>query len=133
MTSAALINALLYELAKWLIKRKPALAFSPLMKRLLAWCRPDWEQWKVSQTMKSVDKQTVELVKQWEKEERIEKTTALVEQAKILYPQARITALPDAIVPSVMIEQEAAEESSDDVKALGGEMRITSFGQYTRS
>jgi hypothetical protein len=133
MTSAALINALLYELAKWLIKRKPALAFSPLMKRLLAWCRPDWEQWKVSQTMKSVDKQTVELVKQWEKEERIEKTTALVEQAKILYPQARITALPDAVVPSVMIEQEAAEESSDDVKALGGEMRITSFGQYTRS
>jgi hypothetical protein len=103
------------------------------MKRLLAWCRPDWEQWKVSQTMKSVDKQTVELVKQWEKEERIEKTTALVEQAKILYPQARITALPDAVVPSVMIEQEAAGESSDDVKALGGEMRITSFGQYTRS
>jgi hypothetical protein len=133
MTSAALINALLYELAKWLIKRKPALASSPLMKRLLAWCRPDWEQWKVSQTMKSVDKQTVELVKQWEKEERIEKNTALVEQAKMLYPQARITALPDAVVPSVMIEQEAAEESSDDVKALGGEMRITSFGQYTRS
>jgi hypothetical protein len=127
MTRAALINALLYELAKWLIQRKPALAFSPLVIRLLAWCRPDWEQWKVDRAMESVDKQTVELVEQWEKEERTEKATVLVEQAKALCPQAKITALPDAVVPSIMIEQEATEESSDDVKALGGEMRITSF------
>lgn len=53
------------------------------------------------------------------------KAATLVEQAKKLYPNATITALPDAIVPSVMIQQEAADDASEDVKALGGEMRIT--------
>jgi len=126
MTSAALINALLYELAKWLIKRKPALAFSPLMIRLLAWCKPDWEQWKVSQTMKSVDSQAASLVEQWEKEEDKAKSEQLLEKAKELFPSATVTIVPDAAVPSVMIIHEADANASDEVKALGGEMRIAS-------
>jgi hypothetical protein len=126
MTSAALINALLYELAKWLIKRKPALAFSPLMKRLLAWCRPDWEQWKVSQTMKSVDSQAAALVQQWEKDDKANQTIQLVQKAQQLFPDAVVTSIPNAPIPSVMIEKEAASNASDAVKALGGEMRIVS-------
>jgi hypothetical protein len=126
MTSAALINALLYELAKWLIKRKPALAFSPLMIRLLAWCRPDWEQWKTEQTMKSVDNQAAALVEQWEKEEDKAESEQLLQKAKALFPHATVTIVPDAAVPSVMIIHEADENASDAVKALGGEMRIMS-------
>ena len=126
MTSAALINALLYELAKWFIERKPALAFHPLIIRLLAWCRPDWEQWKVSQTMKSVDSQAAALVEQWEKEEDKTKSEQLLEKAKGLFPSATVTIVPDAPVPSVMIIHEADENASDEVKALGGEMRIAS-------
>jgi len=38
---------------------------------------------------------------------------------------ATITALPDAIVPSVMIVHNASEEASDAIKALGAELRIT--------
>jgi hypothetical protein len=91
MTSAALINALLYELAKWLIKRKPALAFSPLMIRLLAWCRPDWEQWKTEQTMKNVDSQAASLVDQWEKEEDKAESGQLLQKAKALFPNATVT------------------------------------------
>jgi hypothetical protein len=125
MSLSELINALLYELAIWLVAKYPSLAFNAWVARLIVWCRPDWTQWKTQQTMKDVDRQTVKIVEQWEKEERIEKATTLVEQAKKLYPHATITALPDAIVPSVMIQQEAAEDASDDVKALGGEMRIT--------
>jgi hypothetical protein len=125
MTLSALINALLYELAIWLVAMRPSLAFSPWLTRLIVWCRPDWTKWKTQQTMKDVDRQTVKIVEQWEKEERIEKATTLAEQAKQLYPNAIVTPLPDAVVPSVMIEHEAAEDASDDVKALGGEMRIT--------
>jgi hypothetical protein len=125
MTLSALVNALLYEVAIWLVAKYPSLAFSPWLTRLIVWCRPDWTEWKTQRTMKDVDKQTVKIVEQWEKEERIEKATTLVEQAKKLYPHATITALPDAVVPSVMIQQEAAEDASDDVKVLGGEMRIT--------
>jgi len=127
MTSAALINALLYELAKWLIERKPAIAFSPLMIRLLAWCRPDWKQWKVSQAMKSVDSQAASLVEQWAKEEDKAKSEQLLEKAKALFTSATVTIVPDAAVPSVMIIHEADENASDEVKALGGEMRIASF------
>jgi hypothetical protein len=126
MTSAALINALLYELAKWLIERKPALAFSPLMIRLLAWCRPDWEQWKTGQTMKSVDSQAASLVEQWGKEEDKAESEQLLQKAKALFPNATVTIVPDAAVPSVMIIHEADEDASDAVKALGGEMRIMS-------
>ena len=125
MTLSALINALLYELAIWLIAHRPSMAFNPWVIRLIVWCRPDWTEWKTQSTVKQVDKQAVKIVEQWEKEERKEKAATLVEQAKQLYPRATITALPDAIVPSVMIQQEAADDASDDVKALGGEMRIT--------
>lgn len=125
MTLSALINALLYELAIWLVAHRPSMAFSPWLTRLIVWCRPDWTEWKTQQTVKDVDKQTVKIVEQWEKEKRTEKAATLAEQAKKLYPHAVITPLPDAIVPSVMIQQEAADDASDDVKALGGEMRIT--------
>ena len=125
MTLSALINALLYELAIWLVLMRPSLAFNPWLSKLIVWCRPDWTECKTQQLMKDVDKQTVKIVEQWEKEKRIEKATTLAEQAKQLYPNAIVTPLPDAIVPSVMIEHEAPEDASDDVKALGGEMRIT--------
>ena len=90
MTRAALINALLCELAKWLVQRKPALAFHPLIIRLLAWCKPDWEQWKVSETMKSVDSQTAALVEQWEKDDKTNQAIRLFlknleESCKIFY------------------------------------------------
>jgi hypothetical protein len=49
----------------------------------------------------------------------------LASKAQELFPEATVTPLPQAIVPSVMIVHEAAEGSSDAVKALGGELRIT--------
>jgi hypothetical protein len=127
VTTTALINALLYQLAKWLIERKPAFAFHPLMIRLLAWCRPDWEQWKVSETMKSVDSQAAALVKQWEKDDKANQTIQLVQKAQQLFPDAIVTSIPNAPIPSVMIEKQAASDASDAVKALGGEMRIASL------
>jgi hypothetical protein len=127
MTRGALINALLYELAKWLIKHKPAIAFSPLMIRLLAWCRPDWEQWKVSETMESVDSQASALLQQWEKDDKTNQAIQLVQKAQQLFPDAIVTSVPNAPIPSVMIEKEAASNASNGVKALGGEMRIASL------
>jgi hypothetical protein len=125
MTLSALINALLYELAIWLVLMRPSMAFNPWLSRLIVWCRPDWTEWKTQQIMKDVDRQTVKIVEQWEKEERINNAATLAEQARQLYPHAVVTPLPDAVVPSVLIQQEAAKDASDDVKALGGEMRIT--------
>ena len=125
MTLAALVNALLYELVKGLVESRPALAFHPLIQRLLAWCKPDWEQWKAGKTMADVDKQAVQLVEQWEKEERQKEDNALVEKAKALFPDATVTSI-EAPVPSVMILQDAPPDASDAIKALGGEMRIAS-------
>ena len=127
MTKGALINALLYELVKWLIQRKPALAFSPLIIRLLSWCRPDWEQWKINETMESVDSQAAALLQQWEKNDKTNQNIQLVQKAQQLFPDAIVTNMPNAPIPSVMIEKEAASNASDGVKALGGEMRIASL------
>lgn len=87
--------------------------------------RPFWEEWKVQFTLEAVDKQAEELVAQWEVDERKVRAEALATKAQELFPEATVTPLPDAIVPSVMIVHEASEDSSDAVKALGGELRIT--------
>ena len=87
--------------------------------------RPFWEAWKVQFTLEEVDKQAEVLVEQWEIEEREGRSAVLAIKAKELFPEATVTPLPDAIVPSVMIVHEAPPDASDEIKALGGELRIT--------
>ena len=125
MTNETILNALCYELAMWAVERWPSLAFQPWFKLLIEHCRPFWAEWKTQLTLKEVDRQAEQLKDQWEKEEREHKAEALAAKAQELFPKATVTALPDAIVPSVMIVHEAPPEASDEIKALGGELRIT--------
>jgi hypothetical protein len=119
-------NALCYELGLWAVSRRPSLALQPWFKRLMEWCRPDWAEWKTQLTLQQVDKQAKQLVEQWEKEERETKANALAWEAHKLFPDAIVTPLPDAIVPSVMIEKAPPADASEAIKALGfGELRIT--------
>lgn len=125
MKSEVLFYALCYEVAMACITRWPRLSFSPWMKLLIVHCRPFWSEWKTQTTLQAVDRQAVQLKDQWEREEKQAKITALADKAQELFPNAIVTALPDAIVPSVMIAHEAPENASDEIKALGGEIRIT--------
>jgi len=125
MSGQSWFNALCYEAGLWAVTKRPSLAFQPWFKMLMAYCRPDWAEWKTKIVMEKVDKQAAVLVKQWEKEERETKANALADQAKKLFPDAIVTPLPDAIVPSVMIEKAPPADASEAVKALGGELRIT--------
>lgn len=125
MSREAWFNALCYEAGLWAVERRPSLASSPWFKLLMAHCRPDWTEWKTKVVMEAVDKQAVALVEQWEQEERETKANALAEKAQELYPQAKVTPIPDAVVPSVLIETAPPADASEAVKALGGELRIT--------
>lgn len=125
MTKETFFFAFSYELAMEAAKRWPGLRFKPWFPLLISHCLPFWTEWKTQNTLKKVDEQAKELVAQWEKEEREIVANKLAEKAQELFPQATITPLPDAMVPSVMIIHEAPESASDDVKALGGELRIT--------
>jgi hypothetical protein len=119
-------NALCYELGLWAVSRRPSLVFRPWFKRLMEHCRPDWAEWKTQSTLQQVDRQAKQLVEQWEKEERETKANALAEEAHKLFPDAIVTPLPNAIVPSVMIEKAPPADASEAIKALGfGELRIT--------
>ena len=125
MSSQSWFNALCYEAGLWAVTKRPSLAFQPWFKMLMAYCRPDWVEWKTKIVMEKVDEQAAVLVKQWEREERETKANALADQAKRLFPDAIVTPLPNAIVPSVMIEKAPPADASEAVKALGGELRIT--------
>jgi hypothetical protein len=114
-----------YEAGLWAAKKWPWLVLVLGYKNIMDILRPFWEAWKVQFTMEEVDKQATTLVEQWEIEDREGRSAVLASKAQQLFPEATITPLPDAIVPSVMIVHEAAEGSSDAVKALGGELRIT--------
>lgn len=125
MTTTAWFNAICYELGLWAAQQWPSIAFKPWFKLLMANCRPDWVQWKTAIVMEAVDRQAKSLVQQWEQEHRTETAVKLAEKAQELFPDAVVTPLPDAVVPSVMIERKPPEDASEAVKALGGEMRIT--------
>jgi hypothetical protein len=125
MKNETLFFAFCYEVAIRLIERFPRLRFSPWLKMLLAYCKEPWVEWKTETTLQAVDKQAKGLVEQWNKEERQARSEALAAKAHQLYPDAKVTPVPDAPVPSVMIIREAAPNASEEVKALGGEMRIT--------
>jgi len=125
MSKQSWANALCYEAGLWAATRWPSLVFKPWFKMLMAYCRPDWAEWKTKIVMEKISQQAVVLVKQWEKEERETKANALASEAQKLFPAAKITPLPNAIVPSVMIEQAPPDNASEAVKALGGELRIT--------
>ncbi len=125
MTRESWFNALCYEAGLWAVTRWPSLAFFPWFKRLMKHCRPDWAEWKTKIVMEKIDEQAATLVKQWGQEERELKANALAQEAHKLFPDATITPLPDAIVPSVLIEKAPPANASEAVKALGGELRIT--------
>jgi len=125
MTKETFINAFCYEAGMWAATKLPPLALQPWFKLLMAHSLPFWTIWKTALTMKVADEQAVVLAEQWEKEERDHRAEALAIKAQALFPKATITALPDAIVPSVMIIHEPPPEASDAVKALGGKIRIT--------
>ena len=125
MSRQSWFNAFCYELGLWAADKRPSLALQPWFKMLMAYCRPDWAEWKTKIVMEKIDEQTATLVKQWEKEERETKANALAEEAHKLFPDAKVTPLPNAIVPSVLIETAPPANASEAVKALGGELRIT--------
>lgn len=126
MNTQSWFNALCYELGLWAASKRPSLAFKAWFKMLMAYCKPDWAEWKTKAVMQKIDQQATALIDQWEKEERKTKANALAEKALELFPDAIITPLPDAIVPSVMIEKAPPADASEAIKALGfGELRIT--------
>ena len=125
MKKETLFYAFCYEVAMRLMERFPSLRFNTWLKLLLAHCKEAWVEWKTQVTLQAVDKQAKALLEQWDKEEKESRSQELAARAQELFPDATITPLPDAVVPSVMIIREAAPNASEAVKALGGEMRIT--------
>ncbi len=118
-------RALAYEALLWAAGKWPKLARSPWFKMALAHCFQHWLAWKTKLVMRDVDAQAEQIKEQWEKQERQEQADALAAKAEQLFPDATVEPLPDALVPSVLIEHPAPSGASPAVQALGGEMRIT--------
>jgi hypothetical protein len=114
----ALMNALIYELGLLLVRRSPSLGNNKWFRRMMNYCRTDWADWKTAQTMKAIDNQSQKLVEEWVEDHRNAMANKLAKKAKELFPKATITAVPDAIVPSVIVEEEGDS-------LLGGPLRIT--------
>ena len=58
------------------------------------------------------------LIEEWVEDHRNAMSNKLAKKAKELFPKAKITPVPDAIVPSVIVEEEGDS-------LLGGPLRIT--------
>lgn len=82
------------------------------------YCRADWADWKASRVVKGADSQSEKLIEAWVEDQRNAMANKLAKKAKEMFPKAKITPVPDAIVPSVIIEEEGDS-------LLGGPMRIT--------
>lgn len=60
------INGILYEITNLLIDFDSRWAIHWLVKMIRENCFPDWVAWKTEQTMAKVDRQIVEITKDWE-------------------------------------------------------------------
>ena len=118
MSTEALIYALCYELGLFFLRKRPSLGDNKWFRRMMNYCRTDWADWKTAQTMKLIDSQSQKLVEEWVEDHRNAMANKLTKKAKELFPKAKVTPVPDAIVPSVLVEEEGDS-------ALGGPLRIT--------
>ena len=118
MTTGALIRALCYEIGLLLLHRRPSLRLNKWFRRMMNFCRADWSEWKTAKVMKAIDSQSEQLVHEWVEDHRNAMANKLAKKAREMYPKAKVTPVPDAIVPSVIIEEEGDS-------LLGGPMRIT--------
>lgn len=60
------INGIIYEITNILIEFDARWANHWLIKMIRSHCFPDWVAWKTEQTMAKVDRQIVEITKEWE-------------------------------------------------------------------
>ena len=118
MTTSALIRALCYEVGLLLLHRQPNLRLNKWFQRMMNFCRADWSEWKAAKVMKAIDSQSEQLVHEWVEDHRNAMANKLAKKAREMFPKAKVTPVPDAIVPSVIIEEEGDSP-------LGGPMRIT--------
>ena len=125
MTPESFFYYSLYEAGLWAGKKWPWLWFVPGYKSTMDLLLPYWDTWKVKSSVEDAAQQAEIIADQWEADERELKANALAAEAQELFPEATVTPLPNAIVPSVMIVTEAPESASEGVKAFGGELRIT--------
>ena len=125
MTAESFFYYSLYEAGLWAGKKWPWLWFVPGYKSTMDLLLPYWDEWKVKSSVEDAAQQADMIADQWETDEREAKANALAAEAQELFPEATVTPLPNAIVPSVMIVTEAPESASEGVRALGGELRIT--------
>jgi hypothetical protein len=125
MTPESFFYYSLYETGLWAGKKWPWLWFVPGYKSTMDLLLPYWDAWKVKSSVEDAAQQADMIAEQWQADEREAKANALAAEAQELFPDATVTPLPNAIVPSVMIVTEAPESASEGVKALGGELRIT--------
>lgn len=70
MTTYNELNAVIYELLIKLIEIWPKLKLNPWIRAALNWCRADWVEWRTEQTLKDVDRQTQEILKYWQAQEK---------------------------------------------------------------
>ena len=64
------LNAVIYELLIKLIEIWPKLKLNQWVRAALNWCRADWVEWRTEQTLKDVDRQTQEILKYWQAQEK---------------------------------------------------------------
>jgi len=125
MSSESFFYYSLYEMGLWAGRKWPWLWFVLGYKNTMDLLFPYWEMWKIKISGEQTIQQAEKIADQWQADERETKANALAVEAQELFPEATVTPLPNAIVPSVMIITEAPESASEGVKALGGELRIT--------
>jgi len=124
MDNKAILRAIGYEILLWFSSKTWFARLIPGVSYYLAQWQEDAINWRIECAMQSVEDQSQTLVKLWEEEEQKQRANDLAAQVQAELPDAIVTPIPDAIVPSVLIEHPADTSASEDVQALGGPMEM---------
>ena len=114
-----LLNAIVYEILRVLTEHWPDLKRNPWVTRALAYCFPDWVEWKTEKTLKGVDRQAEKITKEWQEQDN----QKVVDKFQEVYPEAKVT-VHDSNTGAVLIEHPPDGSKAQDL--LGGAMEIRS-------
>jgi hypothetical protein len=125
MNRQVVIRGVLYEIALICNGMWPVLMLSVWLMPIIKEFKTDWNALRANDIIKALDEETEKIKAQWEEEEYDKQLHVLVEKASSRLPEATITPLRHTVIPSIMIETPPKPDASEEVKKLGGEMRIT--------
>ena len=106
------------KIKRWIRKQKPPL--NTILEHLFSFVEKWYMDWKVNETMRDVDRQAEEIVKQWEKEDEQNRPKAEIVEEGLFGEEAWSISISNPVIERRTEGSIGSMGTGSDEKGLGG-------------